>query len=184
MLGVAAGGEGVRIRIGHDEYGRTRQPGGDAHLVDHILQLPELQLAFLRYGGQRLVNRHRPGGQQYRPIAPVVAGPCGQTANPEREHAPDGERCAGTQIQAVESVPKKEEERHEYEHDGPRPAPIRGLLLEELHYFFIDKSTAGTCLSAASVSSKSPAGLNPNIEASRLEGNVCCEVLKLVEMSL
>ena len=64
---------------------RPRQAGRDAHLVDHVLELADLQLVvFGRRSGQRAIDRNRAGGEQHRAIAGVVAG--------QRRHAADAER--------------------------------------------------------------------------------------------
>src|SRR5690349_17983002 len=51
-------------------------------------------------------------------------------------------------------------------------------------YFLNERSTVGTSRSAGTVISKSSDGLKPKLDAIRFDGNVCCDVLNFVAMSL
>ncbi len=104
----------------------------------------------------------------------------GQTAEWERE-------LAVADVKHVEAQPEKQQKPHEYNHDRPGAPTVRGLLFVEIPrqtYFLIERSTAGTCRSVASVISNSSDGLKPNAEANMLEGKVCWAVLNFVAMSL
>ena len=189
VLGIAAGGERVGIGIGHDVHLRLRQPRRDAHLLDDVVELAEFQRSSsARARRQRAIDGHGAGRKQHRAIAGVVARECRDAADAERRQRPDGKHeLAATDVEPIEPVAEKQQEGDEHGHDRPRAPAVRGLLLEEIAgqtYFLIERSTAGTCRSAASVISKSSAGLNPSIDANMFEGNVCCAVLNLVAMSL
>ena len=189
MLGIAAGGKRVGIRVGnhiHPGLGQTRR---NAHLLDHVVELPDFQgLIFAGRSGKGALHRNGARGQQNRPISGVIAGQGRHGSPAKRRQAADREReLAVTDVEDIEAQPQKQEKCHEHKHDRPRAPAVRRLLLEEIArqtYFLIERSTAGTSRSAASVISNSSAALKPRADANMFEGNVCCAVLNVVAMSL
>ena len=189
VFGVAARGKRVGIRIGNRVHPGLRQARRDAHLLDDVVELAN-PVRVVRTGGagKGAIERHRAGGEQHRAVSGVVAGQSRHAADPERGQTADGEReLAFADVKHVEAEPQKQQKPDEDHHDRPGAPAVRRLLLVEIPrqtYFLIERSTAGTCRSVASVISNSSDGLKPNAEANMLEGNVCWAVLNVVAMSL
>ncbi len=174
---------------GIDVHPGLRQARRDAHLLDDVVELADF-VGVVRAGcaGEGAIEGHRAGGEQHRAVSGVVAGQSRHAADPERGQTADGEReLAFADVKHVEAEPQKHEKPDEGNHDRPGAPTVRRLLFVEIPrqtYFLIERSTAGTCRSVASVISNSSDGLKPNAEANMLEGKVCWAVLNVVAMSL
>ncbi len=177
------------IHVGDDIHLGFRQARSNAHLLDHVVELANFQGPVVGCGiGDGALDRHRARRQQHGAIARVVAGQRADAAGAERRKTAEWKReFAVSNVEHVEAQSEKQQKPHEYNHDRPGAATVRGLLFEEIArqtYFLIERSTAGTCRSAASAISNSSDGLKPSVDANRLDGNVCCDVLNFVAMSL